>query len=331
MHSADSAELLLAIVWGACFILVCFELWYWRKDLLHWTTLSSALLGSGIMISLAGWDELVFIAVLVLEYAAGALLAYSIARSRLFKLPPGLAALAAGVTCLALPLLPQLILGGQIPERSMIWFVGTIPALTLLFLPVGLITRIIATTFREHVAGSPPAAAPSPQERAKVLEMLGEGAISSEEAAELLDALGEDRRADAVPLGAGPTSALLGALGVTIGFVLPWGHVRMGGIEGYQAGYHIGFLGWLILVLGVLPAVLACIPALDSAVRQGMLRLVIVSVGVVLAGSLCASAVARGTVPGVGLWIVVLGFAVQIAGGLAQSRIFAPAREADEN
>jgi len=315
------AELLLMAVSALSFLIVCYGMWHWRRDRLHWTVLGAAVLGSGILVKLGAWDELEFMAVLLLEYAAGAVLAYGAARSPALKLKPSAAATGVAATCLLLPLLIRTFHVG-ISERSLTWVIGTIPAVTVLALPLALATKVLQGLVSEFSAPAHRATAVPPQERAKVLDMLGDGGISSEEAAELLDALGDRQpRGDELPLRLGPVFALIGGLAVVVGFVLPWGHVRIGGIEGYQAGYHVGFHGWLLLLLGVVPAMLACIPVLDRVIRQGMLRLVIASVGLVLAGSLGVSAFARGGAPGIGMWIVSLGFAVQIVGGLAQSRI----------
>jgi hypothetical protein len=192
----------------------------------------------------------------------------------------------------------------------------------LLAVPAAFLIKLLWNLLREWPIQEGPASEPeTAEERAKVLDMLGQGAITSADAAELLDALGERRRpGDALPVEPGLISVLVGALAVTAGFVLPWGHVRMGNMTGYQAGYHVGLLGWLILVLGLVPAILACIPALNNVVRQGLLRLVIASPGPVLSGALVIRAFALRGLPGIGLWLVVLGFAVQIIGGLAQSR-----------
>lgn len=318
--SADVGELILAIVFGVSFLIVAYGLWHWRRDQIHWSVLAAALLGSGILISLQNWDEMLFMAVLFSEFAAGAMVVYSLARSRAVNLSPVATAISVAACCLTLPLLLAALVG--IPERSLPWVVGTVPALAVLGLPCAYLAKLARGLLRE--CSSTQSAPPEPAsvgERAKVLEMLSEGTISSEDAAELLDALGDQQRpGDALPVSAGLLSAIVGGLAVTAGFVLPWGHVRMGQVAGYQAGYHVGFLGWLILALGLVPPILACIPALDKMLRQGLIRLVIAAPGLVLAGSLFISALVRGGIPGVGLWIVIFGFGIQIAGGLAQTR-----------
>ena len=110
----------------------------------------------------------------------------------------------------------------------------------------------------------------------------------------------------------------IGGLAVGVGFMLPWARVRVGDITGYQAGYHVGFLGWLILSLGLLPALLACIPGLDRFLRQSMLRLLLSCVGGAFAAALLVTIVTRGSVP-VGIIVVLLGFGIQILSALAES------------
>ena len=124
------------------------------------------------------------------------------------------------------------------------------------------------------------------------------------------------------------TRAVVGAVGgamlVVIGFMLPWNYVQLpemfGSVsavrEGYQAGYNVGFLGWLILSLGVLPALLACVPALDVHLRRAMLRLVLACAGLAFAIALAVQAVAGNSAPGAGLIIVLLGFGLQLLSAL---------------
>ena len=153
-----------------------------------------------------------------------------------------------------------------------------------------------------------------------IVEMLREGKVSGEEAAELLKALGTRRGpADKLPMAPSIRGAVGGAVLVVIGFMLPWFHVKVAmpfgqGIKGYQAGYHVGFLGWLILILGVLPAILACIPALEKHMRLGLLRMVIACIG----GAFVLTMLLRSP-KGIGLWITAVGFAFQLVTAFAQS------------
>jgi len=111
-------------------------------------------------------------------------------------------------------------------------------------------------------------------------------------------------------------SGLLGCLAVVVGFMLPWVYVRMGEMRGYQAGHHVGFLGWAILVLGLVPAVLASIPALDKVLRQGLLRLILSGTGIAFAVSLMINI---GDNMGAGIVLVLLGFVAQLLSAIGDS------------
>ena len=158
------------------------------------------------------------------------------------------------------------------------------------------------------------------EDQQMVLGMLREGKVSGEQAAELLKALGpKTEAADRLPLTASVSGALAGAILVVVGFMLPWFHVRMrlplgGGTQGYQAGYDVGYVGWIVLVAGIIPALMACIPSLDKHVRQGLLRMVIACIG----GAFVISMLVRSP-EGIGLWIAGIGFAFQLFAAFAQA------------
>jgi hypothetical protein len=155
------------------------------------------------------------------------------------------------------------------------------------------------------------------QERQAVLKMVADEKVSPEEASELLAALGQPRTpGDRLPLSGGTLASLSAGVLIAAGFVLPWVPVRVGDMHGYQAGHHVGFLGWLVLVLGLLPAVLACIPALDRYLRQGMLRLLLACTGLAFAGSVAVRVVTAGGLPGIGLLLVLVGFGLQLVSAL---------------
>ncbi|MHC4098011.1 MAG: SHOCT-like domain-containing protein, partial [Planctomycetota bacterium] len=91
-------------------------------------------------------------------------------------------------------------------------------------------------------------------ERDRILKMMEEGKINTEEGTELLDAIGRSSalrgeekfsRVDMV--------MLIGVALVVLGFFLPWVYIRMqqmpgpfGQVSGYQAGYHAGAMGWAV-------------------------------------------------------------------------------------
>ena len=186
---------------------------------------------------------------------------------------------------------------------------------------VGPLVLLAACTVRAAYRGAPEEAVrqseADSQERQAVLSMVADGKVSPEEASELLGALGQpDAAGDRSPASIATLTHLVGAVMIATGFVLPWVFVQIGPVHGYQAGHNVGALGWVVLSLGVLPAVLACIPALDRHLGQGMLRLLLAATGLAFAISLAVPIVARGERPGIGLLLVLLGFGVQIPSAL---------------
>jgi len=151
------------------------------------------------------------------------------------------------------------------------------------------------------------------QDRQMILDMLRDGKVSGEQAAELLKAVSaKSGPAERLPMTRPVLGPLSGAVLVVIGFMLPWAYVHMnmplgGSTEGYQTGANVGFVGWVILSAGILPALLVCIPALDKLVRQGLLRMVIAALG----GAFIISLLVRSP-QGIGLWVAAVGFALQL-------------------
>ena len=163
------------------------------------------------------------------------------------------------------------------------------------------------------------------EERQSVLRMLAEGKITSAQANDLLKALGGPAPAgDSLPISPGTIITLLGGLVIVVGFMLPWVSVRLEGFMGssmmrgnaYQAGHHVGFLGWLILSLGLAPAILAAIPALDKALRQGLLRLILSATGIAFAVSVMMNA---GGNMRIGIVLVFVGFVAQLLSAIGDS------------
>lgn len=180
------------------------------------------------------------------------------------------------------------------------------------------------------------------QDRAMVLDMLREGKISGDQASELLAAIGPSAvPADRLPLTTAVVASVAGAVLVVIGFMLPWAYVRLGGpmaevaemfgrgllpFSGmggkpqiarlYLSGQHVGYVGWIVLVAGVLPAFFVCIPALDKHLRQGVLGIVIGSIG----GAFVLSMLVRSPL-GIGLWVAGAGFALQLSSAVRQAAL----------
>jgi hypothetical protein len=166
------------------------------------------------------------------------------------------------------------------------------------------------------------------QDRQMILDMLRDGKVSGEQAADLLKALGPKAgAADRLPLTTSVIGAVAGAILIVVGFMLPWRYVRVpmpfgGGMDGYQAGYNIGYVGWIVLVAGILPALLVCIPSLDKHLRHGMLRMVIACLGGAFVIVMLLS-----SLKGIGLWVAAIGFALQLVTAFQQAGLAGPSSQ----
>lgn len=152
-------------------------------------------------------------------------------------------------------------------------------------------------------------------EREKILRMVEDGKISADEGSELLDAMGRSTalrgqekfsRADIV--------MLVGAALVILGFFLPWDNIvsvtqMFGRISAYQAGYHVGALGWTIFIIGVMSAVPVFVTPKDFLYKISMLQIFLILVGLVLVISVL---VRMGEQSGVGLIFCLAGFIVEL-------------------
>ncbi len=187
-----------------------------------------------------------------------------------------------------------------------------------------------APLIRMLLQAEPAQASPKPDlspEREKILKLLEEGKVNSEEAGELLRALEETAAPSAgqiVPMTPGGRLILGGALLVLIGFLLPWFHfgARMGRVFALSplsdgrtltvTGAHAGdWLGWAVLLLSVGVAVL---PYLASGIRPAVQRswsLVGLGIGAVILIYLFTEGISGVSV---GLLAAMAGYALQFAG-----------------
>lgn len=117
-------------------------------------------------------------------------------------------------------------------------------------------------------------------ERNRILQMVEDGKISSEEGTELLEAMGrssalqgQDKfsRLDIV--------ILVGVALVILGFFLPWAYLGRGM---YQAGHHRGPIGWAVLIVAVLSAVPIFVTPKDLLYKISMLQIFLILVGLAL-------------------------------------------------
>ncbi len=117
-------------------------------------------------------------------------------------------------------------------------------------------------------------------ERSRILKLVEDGKISTDEGAELLDAMGrssalrgQDRfsRLD--------TAMLIGVALVILGFFLPWGYLGRGI---YQAGHHRGPVGWTVFIVAILSAVPVFVTPKDLLYKVSMLQIFLILVGLAL-------------------------------------------------
>ncbi len=292
----------------------------WRRDRLVLGVFAGAFVAMLLGALMGEWDQAASFAVFYLESCVAGMLAYSLLRWKVLGFgPPG--ALAAGVANSLLAPLSLHILGLSTMRERGEWVLYLIPWAALTAVAVALAALLVRAVVRsgaamDAVPGEGPA--PAQEDRRTVMRMLAEGRLSSEEAAQLIEALGgAGTPGDRLPLSGPALASLAAGIAIALGFVLPWARVRIGGMQGYQAGTDVGFLGWLILLLGLLPALLACVPALDACLRQAMLRLLLACTGLAFAVSLAARLFGGRNVPGIGLILILLGFGVQFFSALA--------------
>jgi hypothetical protein len=167
-------------------------------------------------------------------------------------------------------------------------------------------------------------------ERSRILKMVEDGKISTEEGAELLDAMG---RSNALR-GQGAFSRLdfamlCGVALVILGFFLPWAYITLPGLgasgtfsggSAYQAGYHVGAIGWAVLVIAVVSAVPIFVTPKDLLYKISMLQVFLTLVG----GVLVVSVLVRvGGYLGVGLIFCLAGFIVELVGSVVKLKSLA--------
>ena len=156
-------------------------------------------------------------------------------------------------------------------------------------------------------------------ERDRILKMVEEGKINTEEGTELLDAMGRSSalrgeekfsRVDMV--------MLIGVALVVLGFFLPWVYIRMQGmpgpfgqVTGYQAGYHAGAMGWAVLIIVIASAIPIFITPKNFLYKISMLQIFLILIGTILVISILVQAGGR---LGPGLIFCLVGFVVELFG-----------------
>ncbi len=117
-------------------------------------------------------------------------------------------------------------------------------------------------------------------ERSRILKMVEEGKINTEEGSELLGAMGRSSALQGQnAFSRFDIAMLIGVALVILGFFLPWAHL---GNRMYQAGHHRGPIGWAILITAVLSAVPIFVTPKDLLYKISMLQIFLILVGLAL-------------------------------------------------
>ncbi len=198
-----------------------------------------------------------------------------------------------------------LIFPGSSPSVGIGW---------IFLLPAAVCGVIMIIQFFSWVIISSDNASVNTAERDRILKMVEEGKINTEEGTELLDAMGRSSalrgeekfsRLDMM--------MLVGAALVVLGFFLPWAYIRIGQpfgqVTGYQAGYHTKAMGWSVLIIVIASAVPIFITPKDYLYKISMLQMFLILIGIALVVSVLVQV---GDKLGVGLIFCLTGFIVEI-------------------
>lgn len=156
-------------------------------------------------------------------------------------------------------------------------------------------------------------------ERDRILKMVEEGKINTEEGTVLLDAMGRssalrgEEKFSRVDM-----TMLIGVSLVVLGFFLPWVYIRaanarifIGQVSGYQAGYHAGAMGWAVLIIVIASAIPIFITPKNFLYKICMLQIFLILIGTILVISILVQA---GGKLGPGLIFCLVGFVVELFG-----------------
>lgn len=143
-------------------------------------------------------------------------------------------------------------------------------------------------------------------ERDRVLKMVEEDKINTEEGTELLDAIGRSSalrgeekfsRVDMI--------MLMGVALVVLGFFLPWVYLQRGL---YQSGPNVGAIGWAVLIIGIASVIPVFVTPKNFLYKISMLQMFLNLIGIALVVSLLVQV---GENLGVGLIFCLAGFIVE--------------------
>jgi len=172
-------------------------------------------------------------------------------------------------------------------------------------LPAAVCAVILIIQFFRWVISSDNASV-NTAERDRILKMVEEDKINTEEGTELLDAMGRSSalrgeekfsRLDMI--------MLMGGALVVLGFFLPWLYIRWGV---YQSGYDVKAIGWAVLIIGIASVIPIFVTPKNFLYKISMLQIFLNLIGIALVISLL---VQIGGKLGAGLIFCLAGFIVE--------------------
>lgn len=150
-------------------------------------------------------------------------------------------------------------------------------------------------------------------ERNRILKMVEEGKINTEEGTELLDAIGRSSalrgeekfsRVDMI--------MLMGAALVVLGFFLPWEYIQR---RVYMSGLDVEPVGWAILIIGIASVIPIFVTPKNFLYKISMLQIFLNLIGIALVVSIL---VRVGDKLGAGLIFCLAGFIVETVAAVAK-------------
>lgn len=169
-------------------------------------------------------------------------------------------------------------------------------------------------------------------ERARILRMIEEGKITSEEGSDLLEAMGRSSAMQGQDRFSRLDIAILcGVALVVVGFFLPWVYIRMPGTmmvrsifnfkSAYQAGYQTGAHGWTIFAVALLSIAPVFVTPKNFLYKISILHLFLTFVGLLL---VLITLLRAGSHLGLGIIVCTVGFTIElIASGAKFKRLAA--------
>jgi predicted MFS family arabinose efflux permease len=152
-------------------------------------------------------------------------------------------------------------------------------------------------------------------ERNRILKMVEEGKINTEEGTELLDAMGRSSalrgeekfsRVDMI--------MLMGAALVVLGFFLPWQYIQR---RVYISGLDQDPVGWAILIIGIASVIPIFVTPKNFLYKISMLQIFLNLIGIALVVSILVRVRVGGKL-GAGLIFCLAGFIVETASAVVK-------------